>query len=228
MKKRILLIVALALCGITVMGAAAMRGARAGDESVVTSLTNLAGANSTATTGNKLKFDDLSVSASDSKTFDTSKPNLIYDFSLADTSDNFQHGHDTVHSEKDGYYTFTITGSDPYLWLGQPNIKGTDAQYAKIVYRTDLDAQGEFFVQRSDNVQMGQEGSHIAWRWNATGEWETIVLHCGAWANSNASISIMRLDPMANGAFVNGQTTIDIAYIAFFATEEDADSFNYE
>lgn len=228
MKKRILLIVALALCVVTVMGAAAMSGARVDDESVVTSLTNLSGANSTATTGNKLKFEDLSVSASDSKTFETSKPNLIYDFGLSETSDDFQNGHDTVHDEKDGYYTFTITGSDPYVWLGQPGVKCADAQYAKILYRTSLPAQGEFFVQRSDNVQMGQEGSHIAWNWDATGEWETITLHCGAWANANASINIMRLDPMANGAFVNGQTTIDIAYIAFFANAEDANNFNLD
>ncbi len=228
MKKRILLIVALALCVVTVMGAAAMSGARTGGESVVTSLTNLSNANSTATTGNRLTFDDLSVSASDSTTFETSKPNLLYDFSLAETSDDFQHGHDTTHSEQDGYYTFTITGSDPYVWLGQPGVKCADAQYAKILYRTSLPAQGEFFVQRSDNVQMGQEGSHIDWKWDATGEWETITLHCGAWANANASINIMRLDPMANGAFVNGQTTIDIAYIAFFTTEEDANNFNLE
>ena len=125
MKKRIFLIVALALCVVTVMGAIAMSGARAGGESVVTSLTNLSNANSTATTGNRLTFDDLSVSASDSTTFETSKPNLIYDFSLDSASEEFQNGHDTVHTENEGYYTFRIDGGDPYVWLGKPGIKGT-------------------------------------------------------------------------------------------------------
>ena len=228
MKKRIFLIVALALCVVTVMGAIAMSGARAGGESVVTSLTNLSNANSTATTGNKLTFDDLSVSASDSTTFDTSKPNLIYDFSLDSASEEFQNGHDTVHTENEGYYTFRIDGGDPYVWLGKPGIKGTEAKYARIFYRTDLPAQGEFFVQRNDGVEMGHNGSHMSWNWDATGEWETIIIHCDAWGNSNASLNILRLDPMANGAFVNGQTTIDIAYIAFFSTEEDANNFNLE
>lgn len=228
MKKRVLLVAAALLCVIVAISAVAMSSARAGGESVITSLTNLSTADSTATTGNKLTFDNLSVSASDSTTFDTSVPNLMYDFSLADTSNDFQHGHDTTHTEHDGYYTFLITGTDPYLWLGQPGTKCADAKYAKIVYRTDLPAQGELFVQRSDNVQMGQGGSTFSWQWNATGEWESIVLYCSPWAEANASLSILRLDPMANGAFDLGKTTIDIAYIAFFATEEDANNFNME
>ncbi len=228
MKKRALLIVALVLCVITVIGAVALSGAQADGESVITTLTNLSTAHSTATTHNKLSFNELAVSASDSTTFDTSMPNLIYDFSLADTSNDFQHGHDTTHTEHEGYYTFLITGTDPYLWLGQPGTKCADARYAKILYRTDLSAQGELFVQRSDNVQMGQSGSTFSWQWDATGEWETVVLYCSPWAESNASLSILRLDPMANGAFDLGKTTIDIAYIAFFATEEDANSFNLE
>ena len=228
MKKRVLLVAAVLLALACVAGAVAMGRANADGESVITSLTNLATANSTATTGNKLSFDNLSVSASDSTTFDTSKPNLIYDFSLADTSNDFQHGHDTIHTEHEGYYTFLITGSDPYLWLGQPGTKCADAKYAKILYRTDLSAQGELFVQRSDNVQMGQSGSTFSWQWDATGEWETMVLYCSPWAESSASLSILRLDPMANGAFDLGKTTIDIAYIAFFATEEDANNFNME
>ena len=211
MRKRVLLTAAILLCVATVIGAAAMGGALLRGESVVTSLTNLSTASSTATTGNKLTFDNLSVSASDSTTFETSKPSLIYDFSLADTSNDFQYGHDTTHTEHEGYYTFLITGTDPYLWLGQPNLKCAQAKYAKILYRTDLSAQGEFFVQRSDNVQMGQGGSTFSWQWDASGEWESIVLYCNPWAEANASISIMRLDPMANGAFDLGKTTIDIA-----------------
>ena len=228
MKKRLLLVAAVLLCVATVIGAVAMSGAKTDDEVVITSLTNLSTANSTATTGNKLTFDNLSVSASDSTTFETSKPGLIYDFSLATTSNDFQNGHDTTHTEHEGYYTFKITGSDPYLWLGHPNTKCADAKYVKIVYRTDLSAQGELFVQRSDNVQMGKGGSHMSWAWNASGEWETLVLYCNAWAEANASLSVVRLDPMANGAFEYGKTTIDIAYVAFFATQEDANNFNYE
>ncbi len=228
MKKRVLLVAALLLCMACVASVVAMGRASVGGESVITSLTNLAGANSTATTGNKLSFDWLSDTASGAPTFNTSKPGLLYDFSSSDGAKDFQNGHDTVHIENEGYFTFRIDGADPYVWLGRPGIKGTQAKYAAISYRTDLAAQGEFFVQRSDGVEMGHNGSHMSWNWNATGEWETIILQCNAWGDSNANLNILRLDPMANGAFENGKTTIDIAYIAFFATEEDANAFNIE
>ncbi|MBQ7380336.1 MAG: hypothetical protein IJW70_12230 [Clostridia bacterium] len=229
MKKRVLLLsAALLLCVAFVAGAVVMSRESSADSDVVTSLTNLSTANSTATTGNKLTMTDLSVSASDSTVFETSKPSLLYDFSLSDTSNGFQNGHDTLHSEKDGYYSFVITGNDPYLWLSQPNTKCSDAQYVLFYFRTDCKAQGELFIQRSDGVQMGQNGSHKSWAWNATGEWEKQIIYIDSWATSNASINIMRLDPLANGSFVNGETTIDIAYIAFFATEEDANNFNIE
>ncbi len=226
MKKRLLLTAVLLLCVAMVAGALVAGRVAVTDADVVTSMTNLAGASSTATNGQKLRVDNLSVSASDSTTFDTSKPNLLYDFSLAETSDSFQNGHDTVHNEQEGYYSFVITGDDPYLWLGQPNVKCADAKYALISYRTDCSAMGELFVQRSDNVNMGQQGSHMDWHYNASGEWETIVVYCSAWADSSSSISVLRIDPLANGAFVHGETCIDIAYIAFFATEEDANSFD--
>ncbi len=227
MKKRVLLLsAALLLCVSLLAGAIVMSIESAPAGTVQTTLTNLSTANSTATTGNKLTVTDLSVNASDSTVFNTSKPNLLYDFSSPDPASEFQHGHDTVHNEQDGYYSFVITGSDPYVWLGQPNIKCTEAKYVQFYFRTDCAAKGELFVQRSDNVQMGQNGSHMDWSWNATGEWEKQIVYLSAWAESNASINILRIDPLANGAFVNGETAIDIAYIAFFATEEDAVNFD--
>ena len=228
MKKRVLLVAALLLVVACVAGAVAMGRADKGSESVITTLTNLSNANSIATTGNKLTFDDLSVSASDSTTFETSKPSILYDFGISETADDFQNGHDTHHVGKEGYYSFVITGSDPYVWLGQPKTKCNEAQYVLFYFRTSCQAQGELFMQRSDGVEMGQNGSHMSWAWNATGEWETQVIYMSAWANSSATINILRLDPLANGAFVNGETTIDIAYIAFFATEEDANNFNLD
>ena len=173
-------------------------------------------------------FAGASATASDSTTFETSVPGLLYDFSLSETADDFRNGHDTVHEEKDGYYSFVITGSDPYVWLSEPGVKCADAKYVLFYYRTDCPAQGELFVQRSDGVEMGQGGSHKSWQWNASGEWEKQIVYLDSWADANASLKIVRLDPLANGPFVNGETTIDIAYIAFFASEEDANNFNME
>ena len=228
MKKRVLLLVAASLlCIAFAAGAAYMGRASSTDSQVVTSLTNLSSANSTAT-GNKIGMTDLAVSASDSTTFDTSMPGLLYDFTVSETAGDFKNGHDTVHEEKDGYYSFVITGSDPYLWLSEPGLPCAQAKYALFYYRTDCPALGELFVQRSDGVQMGQGGSNMSWSWNATGEWEKQIVYMSAWANASGSINVLRLDPLANGPFVNGETRIDIAYVAFFASEEDANNFNFE
>ena len=160
MKKRVFIAAVLLICAAIVVGVLATNRAPSSDETVITSLTNLKTANSTATTGNKLNFNWLTGNADQQSTFDTSKPALLYDFSVSDTASDFKNGNQTIHVEKEGYYSFRIDGSDPYVWLSQPGVKCSDAQYALIKYRTTCQAQGEFFVQRSDGVEMG----HICYR----------------------------------------------------------------
>ena len=111
MKKRVFIAAVLLICAAIVVGVLATNRAPSSDETVITSLTNLKTANSTATTGNKLNFNWLTGNADQQSTFDTSKPALLYDFSVSDTASDFKNGHETVHVEKDGYYSFRIDGS---------------------------------------------------------------------------------------------------------------------
>lgn len=132
---------------------------------------------------------------------------------------------------KNGYITFTATGYDPYLAFSGGGAEALYAgtsdrfDYAVIKYRTDVSCAGEFFVHRSDGVQMGQAGSHVMFPYTGDGLWHTQVVDMNAeWGNvSNVSITTFRYDPLAGGEINN---TVDVAYIAFFAERGHAERFS--
>ena len=132
-------------------------------------------------------------------------------------------------SATDGYVTFTATGDDPYFKFGdahQPQGTGTDLAYAVIRYRTTAKiGKGEFFTNRSGGAHWGDGGTHVEWTYKTDGEWHNVVIDCtGAWGKAaNETLYAFRLDPLASGAAPGD--TIDIAYIRFYASEDDARAF---
>ena len=52
--------------------------------------------------------------------------------------------------------TFTATADDPLLNLYTPEFKPSECKSVAIIYRTDMDKDGELYCNRSDGVQMGQ------------------------------------------------------------------------
>ncbi|MBQ9781413.1 MAG: hypothetical protein IJW00_10795 [Clostridia bacterium] len=163
-------------------------------------------------------------------TFNTTTPAFLYDFTTDELESSFANGHDMTHTREDGkYYTFNISGNDPYVWIQTPDVKPCEAQYVVIMHRGDTKGKSfEFFCQRSDGVEMGQTGSTFGVPLVSTGEWAKAVSPCTAWANAgeNVSFNIFRIDPMAGGT-VSGKS-IDVEYIAFFTTEADANGFDFE
>lgn len=129
----------------------------------------------------------------------------------------------------EGYVTFTATGDDPYFKFGDayaPKGNGTDLAYAVIKYRTTAKiGKGEFFTNRSGGAHWGENGTHVDWRYNTDGEWHAVVIDCtSAWGKAaNETLYAFRLDPLASGA--KAGDTIDIAYIRFYASEDDARAF---
>ncbi|MBQ7378570.1 MAG: hypothetical protein IJW70_02680 [Clostridia bacterium] len=130
----------------------------------------------------------------------------------------------------EGYVTFTATGDDPYFKFGDefnPTGFGTDLAYVVIKYRTTAEiGKGEFFTNRSGGAHWGNDGTHVDWNYNNDGEWHCVVIDCTttAWGKaSNETLYAFRFDPLASGA--SAGDTIDIAYIRFFASEENARAF---
>ncbi len=169
----------------------------------------------------------LVISAED-KTFNTTTPVFLYNFTTDDIQTSFANTANMTVSMGEGYTTFTATADDPSTWLQTPTCKPCEAKYAMIVYRTTANYLGEFFCTRSDNGVMGSAGTNQQWSWNASGEWETILVSMDTWKNASEDItfSIFRIDPLQGGVKVG--SSIDIKYCAFFTTEEDANGFDFD
>ncbi len=132
----------------------------------------------------------------------------------------------------DGYVTFTATGDDPYFKFGDahaPKGFGTDLAFVVIKYRTTAKiGKGEFFTNRSGGAHWGDGGTHVEWPYKTDGEWHAVVVDCtSAWGKAaNETLYAFRLDPLASGAKVGD--SIDIAFIRFYASEDDARAFAAE
>ena len=168
------------------------------------------------------------VTAAEEKTFNTTTPIFLYDFSTEDIQTTFANTAHMTTSMGDGYTTFTATENDPYTWIKTPSCKPSEAKYAVIRYRTTAAYKGEFFCSRSDNNAMGTAGTNQQWMWNPSGNWETIVIANEAWMNAKDSVTfdIFRIDPLEGG--VQAGASIDIQYVAFFSSEADANGFNFD
>ena len=124
--------------------------------------------------------------------------------------------------------TFTATADDPLLNLYTPEFKPSECKSVAIIYRTDMDKDGELYCNRSDGVQMGQKGGIQVWRWIPTKEFSKMAVVCDAWKDCDESVTFTgwRFDPL--NPRINPGDSIDIRCIAFFDTEDGAEKFNYD
>ena len=164
------------------------------------------------------------------RAYDTSTPNFIYDFTTEEIYSSLAGNYNLSITLKDGYTTFEALGNDPQTGLIAPSCKPSEAKYALISYYTTATYKGEFFCTRSDNSTMGTSGTHQQWNWNASGNWETILVSLDAWSNADENVTFknFRFDPLQDNVNVKTGSTIDIKFIAFFTTESDAKNFNFD
>ena len=210
MKKKLLIILVTVLA-LLMMGSV-----------VLTALSVAKGSDGFAS--GKYSFDLLT----EEKTFNTTTPVFMYDFTSDAIQSTFANTMNMAVTMGEGYTTFTATANDPYTWIQTPSCKPSEAKYAVILYRTTASYKGEFFCARSDNGAMGTAGTNQQWVWNPSGNWETIVITNEAWMNAKDTVTfdIFRIDPLEGG--VKAGASIDMKYVAFFTSEEDAKGFNYD
>lgn len=124
--------------------------------------------------------------------------------------------------------TFTATADDPLLNLYTPDFKPSECKSVAIIYRTDMDKDGELYCNRSDGVQMGQQGGIQVWRWIPTEDFAKMEIICTAWKDCDESVTFTgwRFDPL--NPKINPGDSIDIRCIAFFDTEDGAAGFDYD
>ncbi len=213
-KKLLILVVSLLLC-ISMLA------------SVVLMVATMA--NGDATSQKNPFFQNL---ANETPTFNTSTPLALYDFTNDDLEITFANASGVTYAFTKGeYVTFTATDNDPYLWIETPMIKPSDAKFVSVKHRgQNLSGHNfEVFCTYTGKGNMAEATNHFAFPLTSTGDWSIATSACTAWANCDTSayFEIMRFDPIADGAGSKDKS-IDVQYVAFFASEADANSFNFE
>ena len=134
----------------------------------------------------------------------------------------------TVTVTEGSHTTFTATADDPQSSLYTPSFKPSECKSVAIIYRTDMNKDGELYCDRSDGVMMGQPGGLQAWRWIPTEDFAKMEVVCEAWKDVDERVTFtgFRFDPL--NPKINPGDTIDIRCIAFFDTEEGAEGFDYD
>ena len=160
---------------------------------------------------------------------ETTTPTLILDYTCKDAQSlvyTISFRQTVVEGE---YTTLNASWHDPQGELtAAPGMAVKDIRYTVITYRTNKSCKGEFYLSRSDIPTMGQSGTHSTWNWNATGEWETIIIENTAWCNAadDVTVKVLRFDPLQEGVAAGDE--IDVKFIAFFSTREDAEAFDFD
>lgn len=111
------------------------------------------------------------------------------------------------------YATYTAVNGDPYIYLRATTASVSD-KYVLIKYRTSAALSGQLYFKSAE--------PSVLINWNGDGEWNTIIVDATAAGVNWSNKSIFRFDPLhSNSATVSGNS-IDIEYIAFFASESEA------
>ena len=135
------------------------------------------------------------------------------------------------YNRDEAYVTFEAEGADPsYLLLNQPT---KVAPYLAICYRTDVaGSYGEIYVGSFGTEAQGVvDGGRVDYI--ADGEWHVAVVDLAALSSAYDTrtdvVNYLRHDVLAmdeDGAGVAAGASVDVAYYAFFATENEAKAFD--
>lgn len=144
-----------------------------------------------------------------------------------------------------GYLDTTCTGGDPYIWMNtnpsDAGIKGKDMAYMVIKYANSAPLIDQTQVMYSGgDAGMGWGPTGATWRWATNdGSWDVMTVWDGkditsggetftssvTWANSETGIKDFRLDYWSAGIVGSTWGDFKLAYIAFFATQADAEAY---
>ena len=169
--------------------------------------------------------------ADETPTFNTSMPLYIYDFTLGEWQYSFSNESGMTHTFTEGeYITFSASANDPYIWIQSPDVLPSQVNYISVMHRGEnlTNKTFEIYFTYPGSGTMGSRGTFFSFPLTSTGNWASAGSECPLWSGLDETVpfDVFRFDPMASGA-VSG-SSIDIQYIALFASKEDADNFNFE
>ncbi|MBQ3868198.1 MAG: hypothetical protein II789_06615 [Clostridia bacterium] len=163
----------------------------------------------------------------------SSEPSYIFDFTDYDTYSIRGGGNCSTEITDDGLLCY-CDGDDPNVYIGMPDIEGTKMGWLVIRYRgeTNYDARYAelYYIAEGDEYS---ERDRLRWKWDGVSdEWNTQVIQGRALGKKKEPVIDMRFDPLSSGAgasaLVEAGEQLEVAFIAFFPTEEEARAFDYD
>lgn len=117
------------------------------------------------------------------------------------------------------YVTFRALNNDPFVHLRATTATIAD-KYILIKYRTTDAGGGQIYFKSAE--------PSVSINWNTDGEWNTVIVDATSAGTNWTNKSIFRFDPLhSHGVELLG-CSIDVQYIAFFASEDAALQFEQE
>ena len=155
-------------------------------------------------------------------------PSLLWDFN-ADNAMNSKMGVNWVNqvswggasSGSDSYYTFYVSGGDPYVSMETPIYNASDIRWVKVRARTSGSGNKLELFASCGGAGRSIGNTNVQLSLQNDGQWHEYVFAINN-ANWRDNVQWLRLDPLANCQ--NGDS-IDIDYVAFFADENSARAY---
>ena len=130
---------------------------------------------------------------------------------------------DATYSYEQGFITYSVKGTDPSFFLYRENREVP--AFMAVKYRTTAKNTGcEVYV---GSVQKGPNGrsDRVTYRYTADGEWHIAVIDLRKAADYDAEtgkINYLRFDFLYSDSSLSGTATLDVEYIAFFNSYDEA------
>ena len=130
---------------------------------------------------------------------------------------------DSAYSYENGFITYTAKGNDPSFFLYRESTKV--APFMAVKYRTTVRNAGcEVYA---GSVQTGPNGrtDRVTYKYTADGEWHIAVIDLRKAADFDADtgkVNYLRFDFLHADGGLSGTAAVDVEYIAFFNTYDEA------
>jgi hypothetical protein len=136
---------------------------------------------------------------------------------------------DAVYSYDRGFVTYTAKGSDPSFYLYRESAE--IPPFMAVKYRTAAkNTACEIFV---GSVQTNPNGrsDRVTYKYTADGEWHIAVIDLRKAADYNADtgkVNYLRFDFLHSDSGLSGTATLDLEYVAFFNSYDEAMVYPHE
>ena len=137
--------------------------------------------------------------------------------------------HDAAYSYEQGFITYSAKGNDPSFFLYRESTKV--APFMAIKYRTTARNAGcEVYT---GSVQTGPNGraDRVTYKYTADGEWHIAVIDLRKAADYPADtgkVNYLRFDFLYSDSGLSGTATLDVEYVAFFNSYDEAMVYPHE